>query len=75
MALLNLTLEECNFVLMGAVRLTEAGLAAWLERSQASHAINTPARSQLQVSCTVHPCNVNSCRYLHDLDFHYARYL
>lgn len=33
-----------------AVRLSEEGMAAWLQRAQMSHAIRTPARNQLQVS-------------------------
>ena len=36
-------------VVVCAVRLGEEGLAAWLHHSQASHAIRTPARTQLQV--------------------------
>lgn len=45
----------CNMMLTCAcapyaVRLSEEGMAAWLQLAQMSHAIKTPARNQLQVS-------------------------
>ncbi|DBB04169.1 hypothetical protein WJX77_012163 [Trebouxia sp. C0004] len=45
---LNLAQVDKEMLAASPVRLTEQGMAAWLQRAQMSHAIRTPARNQLQ---------------------------
>ncbi|KAL0055744.1 hypothetical protein WJX82_003991 [Trebouxia sp. C0006] len=45
---LNLALVDKEMPAASPVKLSEEGMAAWLQRAQMSHAIRTPARNQLQ---------------------------